>query len=173
MEYIYQEAFAGCSTLKEVIAQPETPPFLYDNSFSNYDITLKVPEASKEAYMTTLPWSKFTNIQTLTGEDLEKNKCEKPTISFENGQLTFACATEDVTYKYNISGPNTTGEGNNISLTPEITITVYATKSGYENSETATLKLSASASSIGSDLNGDGVVNAADVVKLVNIIAGQ
>ena len=173
VEYIYQEAFANCYSLKEVIALPTTPPFIYNNTFSNYEAFLKVPEDSKDKYMGDSPWSKFTTIQTITGEDLEKKKCEKPTISFENGQLTFSCATEDVTYRYNISGPNATGEGNNINLIPEITITVYAIKSGYEKSDIATLSLSASGSVTGPDLNNDNKIDAADVVKLVNIITGK
>ena len=44
VEYIFQEAFAGCQNLKQVNVLSENPPFLSDNSFSNYDITLCVPE---------------------------------------------------------------------------------------------------------------------------------
>jgi hypothetical protein len=62
VEYIYKKAFAKCESLKEVIAQPTTPPFLSGDAFTNYDITLKVPESALEAYSTTSPWSNFTNI---------------------------------------------------------------------------------------------------------------
>lgn len=43
-------------------ALPETPPFLYDNSFSNFTIPLKVPKGCKEAYQTAQGWKNFTNI---------------------------------------------------------------------------------------------------------------
>ncbi len=102
----------------------------------------------------------------------DAKKVAKPTITFENGKLRFACATEDVTYKYTISGPNAIGEGNDISLSPNITITVVATRSGYEDSAPAELQLPYSIGKLG-DLNADGVVNAADAVKLVDIIMSQ
>lgn len=66
MEYIEQEAFAGCHQLKQVNAMPETPPVLFDNSFSNYDITLNVPEVAKDTYMSTDPWSRFKEILSVT-----------------------------------------------------------------------------------------------------------
>ena len=170
VEYIYAEAFDGCSKLKEVKALPENPPFLFENAFSNYDdITLKMPKASEEAYMTTSPWDKFGSYQTLTGEDITKKKCAKPTITFENGVVHFACETEDVTYKYNISGASS-GEGNDIGLA-SITVSVYATKSGYEDSDTTTLDIATSG--IRGDVDGNGEVNVADHVELSKIIMGE
>lgn len=62
VELIYQEAFAGCSSLAAINAKPTTPPFLYDNSFSNYTIPLKVPKGYKDAYQTAQGWKNFTNI---------------------------------------------------------------------------------------------------------------
>ena len=60
-----------------------------------------------------------------------------------------------------------------IDLTSTYTVSVYATKAGYDNSDVATkeITLSDSASSgKKGDVNGDGVVNAADIVQIVNII---
>ena len=42
VEFIYQEAFANCNALESVKALPDKPPFLYDNSFSNFSIPLRV-----------------------------------------------------------------------------------------------------------------------------------
>ncbi len=67
VEYIYQQAFANCGNLKGVKSLAETPPFLYDNSFSNYDIPLTVPEGARDAYLAKSPWNKFKEI--LTGSD--------------------------------------------------------------------------------------------------------
>ena len=67
VEYIYQEAFAECSGMKSVKSLAATPPFLYDNSFSNYEIPLSVPEGSRDAYLEKSPWNKFKEI--LSGSD--------------------------------------------------------------------------------------------------------
>ena len=81
VEYIYQEAFAGCQNLKQVNALPENPPFLFDNSFSNYDITLSVPEASKDAYMSTAPWKNFSKIVAIEGNGIGEVKASSSTNS--------------------------------------------------------------------------------------------
>ena len=62
VEYIYQEAFSDCPSLKKIEVQPATPPFLYDNSFSNFSVPLKVPKGCKEAYQSAQGWKNFTNI---------------------------------------------------------------------------------------------------------------
>ena len=172
VEFIYQEAFANCSNLKEVIALPENPPFLYNNSFSNYNITLKAPENALENYSTTDPWSKFTTFKTLTGEDLEKKKCEKPTISVIDGKLEFSCDTEDVKYHWSITTSNgSSGEGNSVPFTQTFVVSVYTSKSGYENSDVTTKEFSGSG--LSGDVDGNGVVNVADHVKLSDIIMNQ
>ena len=67
VEYIYQEAFANCSKLTNVKSLAKNPPFLYENSFSNYDIPLTVPEGTRDAYLAASPWNKFKEI--LSGSD--------------------------------------------------------------------------------------------------------
>jgi len=62
VEYIYSEAFSKCNALESIKALPENPPFLYDNSFSNYSVPLMVPKGCKEAYQTAQGWKNFTNI---------------------------------------------------------------------------------------------------------------
>lgn len=62
VEYIYQNAFANCTSLKRIIVLPLTPPFLFDNSFSDFSVPLKVPKGYKEAYQTAQGWKNFTNI---------------------------------------------------------------------------------------------------------------
>ena len=62
VEFIYQEAFANCAALESVKAKPGTPPFLYDNSFSNYSVPLEVPKGCKQDYQTAQGWKNFTNI---------------------------------------------------------------------------------------------------------------
>jgi hypothetical protein len=76
------------------------------------------------------------------GDTPETQKCEKPTISYENGKLTFSCATEGATCQYSITDTDIkAGSGNEVQLGVTYNISVYAAKAGYENSETATATL--------------------------------
>ena len=166
--YIGNEAFANCNNLKEVIALPKNPPILHNKSFSNYDITLKAPEV----YTTTEPWNNFSTIKTITDEEFVKKKCEKPTISVVDSKLEFGCATEDVEYNWSITITNgTSGKCNSIPLTQSFIVSVIATKSGYENSDITTQEFSGSG--LSGDVDGNGVVNVADHVKLSSIIMNQ
>ena len=65
-----------------------------------------------------------------------------------------------------------------IVLTNKYIVSVYAIKEGCENSETVTKEItidgnSGEGSGVPGDLNGDGVINAADIVQIVNIIMGN
>ena len=40
----------------------ENPPFIYDNTFSNYSVPLIVPQGCKEAYQSAQGWKNFTDI---------------------------------------------------------------------------------------------------------------
>lgn len=103
---------------------------------------------------------------------IEKNplgKCATPTISIENGKIAFKCETEGVQYHYDITHSDVkSGEGNNIELSNTYTIIVYATKDQYEKSDVATMDILGTV--VIGDANGDGIVNAADIVSIVNII---
>ena len=50
-------------------------------------------------------------------------------------------------------------------------VSVYASKEGYENSDTVTSEINIKG--IHGDLNGDGIVNVADHVELSSIIMSQ
>ena len=62
VEYIYTEAFSGCNALESVKVLAENPPFIYDNTFSNYSVPLIVPQGCKEAYQSAQGWKNFTDI---------------------------------------------------------------------------------------------------------------
>lgn len=170
VEYIYQEAFSGCSSLAEIKALPTAPPFVYSNTFSNFSATLKVPEEGKDAYLAHDVWNKFENIQTLTGEDVNPEKCATPTIKYIGGKLLFECETEGVEFVYSITTPaNTTNQtGNNVDMPHTNIVSVYAKKEGYLNSDVATENIDVRG--IQGDTNRDGVVTVADAVGVVNII---
>lgn len=100
-------------------------------------------------------------------------KCATPTIIYENGKVKFACETFGVSFKYKIEIEDATeNEGDEFRLTGIYKVTVYATKAGCKDSDVATKEINISGTGSG-DLNGDGVINAADVVTLVNSIMGE
>ena len=112
------------------------------NTFNN--ATLYVPKGTINKYKATEGWKDFLFIEEGTGggDTPTTQKCEKPTISYENGKLTFSCATEGAVCQYSITDTDIkAGSGNEVQLGMTYTINVYATKAGYDNSETATATL--------------------------------
>ena len=166
LKEIGNKVIYSCEDLKEIKVLATTPPTATENSFDKYTATLKVPYSALPSYQNTEPWSKFT-VTALTNDDLVVKKCAKPVISYANGEITFSCETPDVEFVYSIgsSGANT---GSKASLVGNLFVTVFATKSGYEDSETVIGEFTPKGR-LG-DLNGDGKVNVADHVKLSDII---
>ena len=112
------------------------------NTFLN--ATLYVPKGTIDKYKATEGWKDFVFIEEGTGggDTPTTQKCEKPTISYENGKLTFISETEGAVCQYSITDTDIkAGSGNEVQLTVTYNISVYATKLGYENSETATATL--------------------------------
>lgn len=168
VEYIYQQAFSSCNSLKSVSIEAVTPPFLAENSFSNYNIPLYVPEESVGLYQTTSPWSKFKEVKPLSGTELEQ--VAKPTITLKDGKLSFSCETDGVTFVSHLTAPAITADSESpvIDLPTTYTITVYAKKEGMKNSETATMTFDVRG--LKGDVDGDGYVNAVDLTKLIEIL---
>ena len=141
VEYVYQRAFENCG-LEEVKVFADTPPQAYDNSFSNYNIPLYCPEASVNTYQSTMPWSNFASYKTLDGKDMETKQCAKPVITYANGKLTFTCDTEGVEFVTTISDTDVKSYySNEIELTVTYNVCVYASATGYKDSEIVTATL--------------------------------
>ena len=174
------KAFANCPDLADIycnaIQVPSTSSDAFEDSYINL-ATLHVPDASLSSYKSAAPWSSFgTIIGDGGGGDV--SKCAVPTINYVNGEIVFGCETEGVEYVSEITAPDAKKyNGGKIVPTKKYIVSVYATKAGYVNSDVATkeIKLSdgGASSGITGDVNGDGVVNAADVVKVTNIIMGE
>ena len=97
-------------------------------------------------------------------------KCKTPTIIYTNGELTFNCETKDVEFVYDVKVEGSkAGIGNIVQMNPVFTVSVYATKEGYENSDVATKDIQ----TVFGDANGDGNVDATDVTLLINKILGK
>lgn len=144
MTNIGYHAFNGCKGLTSVISKMDNPceidPFCFSDDIF-YNVTLYVPKGTIEKYKSTDYWSKFLFIEEdATGDDT--NKCATPTISYADKKLTFNCETEGVEYQYTITDSDIkTDFANEVNLTATYEISVYATKSGYENSDIATATL--------------------------------
>jgi hypothetical protein len=147
--------------LAEAVPNTETDAFQY-SPIEN--ATLHVPSESLEAYGAVEPWKSFGSIVALP------QKCATPTVAFVNGKLTFSCETEDVEFTYEITNADVKkGSGNEITIGGKYTVSVYATKEGWENSDVATKDIELSVSAVG-DVNGDGVIDVSDYIGVANII---
>ncbi len=142
-------AFTQCSGLTSVISKIENPfSIAGKNSDSRmfdkdifYNATLYVPKGTIDKYKSTEGWKDFVFIEEIGGgggDTPEEKQCAKPTIYYEQGKLSFGCETEGVQFKSSITDTDikdyTTAS---IDLTVTYNISVYATKSGLENSEVA------------------------------------
>ena len=139
---IYSKAFANCENLEDVYCYAESVPQTNANAFNDSYIeyaTLHVPDASVNAYKQAEPWKNFKSIVGIEGGGTpDPQKCEKPTISYKNGQLMFASATEGVEFISEITDNDIKKYYEaTVTLTVTYNISLYATKTGYDNSDVA------------------------------------
>ena len=171
MATIGEAAFQGCGNLNSISCYAEEPPAMEsENAFEGsvyFNATLRVPEASRGNYQNTAPWSNFRNITSL--------KCATPTIVFENGRLSFECATEGVEFEAIITpSGNQSVTGSTLFLADvpvRYRVVVYARKDGYQQSDRATRDITYQMKR--GDANRDGSVTIADAIKLVERVLEQ
>ena len=142
---IGSQAFALCKELTDVYCHAENVPRTnsdaFQDSFTEY-ATLHVPAASVNAYRQAEPWKNFKEVVSLSGDTPETPKCATPSISYQNGELSFGCTTEGVEFISEITDSDIKKYySNKVQLTATYHISVYATKSGYDNSDVATATL--------------------------------
>ena len=143
---IGDNAFFYCN-LQEVISKIENPFTISTSAFSDntfYNATLYVPKGAIDKYKATEGWKKFAYIEEGegSGKTPGTQKCDKPTISYQNGKLTFNSATEGAVCHSTITDADIKSYSTNeVQLGVTYNISVYASKTGYENSETATATL--------------------------------
>ena len=167
--------FQYASKMETITCEATTPPVCADEKtiFTNVNketCQLIVPATSIEAYRKAPVWKEFFNIQALP-----ETKCAIPTANIVNGKLVFQCATEGVEFHCEYDYPKGgKADGNNIVVSQALTVRVYATKAGLDDSDVATYQLVlGSGTELVGDANRDGVINAADIVTIVNIIMGK
>ena len=130
------------------------------STFNGGDIKLEGQLIVTPTEEATEPADYTYHLEGVSGE-----KCAPPTITRNNGQLTFSCETEGAVCHYEITR---SGEGNTVTLssTADYVVSVWATKAGYQNSDVATTTITLKQG----DVNVDGVVSISDAVSVVNII---
>lgn len=142
VEFIYQEAFADCSALSNIYALPSTPPYIYNNTFSNYSVPVNVPNESVEAYSTHDIWQNFNNIVGIPAENnITMNKvCGDYWATFFSSVSNYQADVNTTVY-------TATKEGNMLNLV-EVTDRIVKAGEGIilkSTSSTATLTLTATA----------------------------
>lgn len=143
---IVGETFASCKNIETVTCLATQVPYTHSDVFKDSYVeyaTLIVPETSLQSYKTTAPWSQFGTFKTLEGGDVPTTKkCEKPTISYENGVLLFTTETEGAEIVSEIKDIDIMKHyTSSIALSAKYEITTYATKAGYDDSDVATATL--------------------------------
>ena len=181
---IEQEAFSDCASVVEISSKAAIPPVCGSQALDDinkWECKLYVPDGSADSYQNADQWKDFffTEVGEGTagqgGGTQVKNKCEAPTISVAGDKLTFSSKTEGVLFHYSISFSDVqNGVANkDVELTKTLTVSVFATKEGYIDSEVKKLTFKVSGSGLIGDVDGNGVVNVADHVELTKIIMAQ
>lgn len=133
------------SSIEEIYSNIVDPKPI--NKFWNsiyVDCKLYIPKGTLGKYQSTDGWKEFFQIieDESLGEGTSNPQCAKPTISYSNGKLTFYSDTDGAICQSTITDSDISSfSSNEVQLGITYNISVYATKSGYENSEIATATL--------------------------------
>ncbi len=179
MKSISNEAFANCLKLTDVYCYAEEVPSTKTDAFegSHIDyVKLRVPTASIDAYKAKEPWKNFKTIIGIgtMPEEPETKKCATPTISIVDGELEFSCETEDVEYVSEVTSKEVKKYyDSKVKILGTYTVSVFATKAGYDNSDVATKEFTVGSNGEVCDVNRDGNVDVADIATIIDRMAGK
>ena len=184
VQTIGKEAFSDCSAVIEIISKANTAPVCGDQALDDinkWECKLYVPDGCLATYQAADQWKDFFfseegqgTLEEGSEETPGEKKCEAPTIRLKGGKLLFESKTNGVIFHYSITHSDVKNDITNgeVVLTNTYNISAYASKEGYENSDVVNAQIEVKGGGNG-DANGDGVVDAADVVKVTNIIMGE
>lgn len=161
------DAFAGCTGLTAIECYAETVPTIGGGAFTGVTAKMKVLATLVDAYREAL--AAYEGITVVNFPE----KIKTPTISCVGGKLKFSCETEGVTFHYKITAAATSQEatGDEVELKPVYQVSVYATKDDWIDSDEAVANVNALG--LKGDVNGDGDVDIADAVTIVNYVVGK
>ncbi len=176
---IGREAFSDCTAMTKLKSRAATPPTCGTQALDDinkWSCELTVPTGYVAAYQAADQWKEFFFVNEENEEGGEQpvtpgdKKCATPTINYANGKATFTCATEGVQFVPKaVPIGSSTYENGELTLPSTYRISVYATKDGYTDSDTAVKDVVVTGGLTG-DVNGDGKVDVSDVVGTANII---
>ena len=142
---IGNQAFYSCFAIQKITSKAQTPPICGTQALEDinkWTSQLYVPKGTLAAYQTADQWKDFFFVTEEGGGTEPTGKCATPTISYSYGKLTFNCDTEDVVFHSTITDADITSYlSKDVELGVTYTITVYATREDYEDSDVATATL--------------------------------
>ena len=183
---IGQEAFSDCAAVIEISSKAKTAPECGAQALDDinkWDCKLYVPDGCMAAYEAADQWKDFffkeegegTAGQGAGAHSDNNKKCETPTITVDGGTIKFDCKTSGVMFHYNISSADAKSDvaNSSIEVKNNYTVSVYASKEGYTDSEVAKKSFQVAGAGKKGDVNGDNKVDVADHVELSKIILEQ
>ena len=143
--YMGDECFSGCKALKTVYFEGKVPRFDSRGTGISYTSNIKVPAEYLQDYKKALGsdylYISAWNPEELGDDDKPVAPCATPTISYESGELKFACETAGAKYHYTISSrdmtTNAISDDGKASLSATYHISVYATADNHTASPKA------------------------------------
>ena len=183
---IGKEAFSDCSAVIEISSKAQAAPVCGSQALDDinkWDCKLYVPDGCMAIYEAADQWKDFffkevgegTAGQESGSHSGDDKKCETPTITVDGNNIKFDCKTSGVIFHYTLSSSEAKSDITNsgIEVKNKYTITVYASKDGYIDSDAVQKDIQIAAAGKLGDLNNDGKVDVADHVKLSDIIMNQ
>ena len=162
-------AFYGCEIMNSFTSASTEVPSAEGESFSHYNAVLFVPASAVDAYKEDKVWGKFNRIETLATQAyliIKQGSLGAVKIAVTSGE-SYVCNIEPAG-----SAKVTRVTYNGTDVTSQLANNTYTIPSLIGEGELVITYDSeqSSGSGIKGDVNGDTLVNAADVVDLVNIL---
>ena len=97
-------AFSNCTGLTSIYVLNEIPAEILSQTFSNYDVTLYVPQGSIETYKVANYWSNFTNIVEFDATAIEDIEDDAPAFKVTTGGIQMTAAEGKAVAVYSAAG---------------------------------------------------------------------
>ena len=143
--FLGKSCFSDCSGLETVYFKGKVPERMWNGRGIPTACIIKVPteylQDYKHAFGKDYKYIYAWNPNESGDDDKPVTQCATPSVSYEAGELKFACETAGAKYHYTISdndmATDALSEDGKVSLTAAYNISVYATADGYTASEKA------------------------------------